>query len=104
MTARVGAQASTLPLVVQVLAKVAMQVATREAAAEARMGAPAATMTIAGREVPNFQGKTMRGVFETASSLGFEVEYAGNGIARTQFPAPGALLGPGERIRIQFAR
>jgi len=75
-----------------------------EAAAEARMGAPAATMTIAGREVPNFQGKTMRGVFETASSLGFEVEYAGNGIARTQFPAPGALLGPGERIRIQFAR
>jgi penicillin-binding protein 2B len=61
-------------------------------------------MEVKGVKVPNFQGKSMRDVLETASSMGLPLEYAGTGIARAQYPSPGAVLPPGERIRIQFAR
>ncbi len=57
-----------------------------------------------GPKVPNFQGMTMRAVLQTTSSQGLPVEILGSGIARTQIPAPGAVLPPGERIRIQFVR
>jgi membrane peptidoglycan carboxypeptidase len=57
-----------------------------------------------GPKVPNFQGMTMRAVLQTTSSQGLPVEISGSGLARTQIPAPGAVLPPGERIRIQFVR
>lgn len=57
-----------------------------------------------GPKVPNFQGKTKRAVLEESSALGVRVELAGTGIARTQYPLPGAVLRPGERVRVQFAR
>ncbi len=57
-----------------------------------------------GPRVPNFKGKTMRGVLEEAASSGTPVEVMGSGIARLQMPPPGAFLPPGEKVRIQFAR
>jgi Cell division protein FtsI/penicillin-binding protein 2 len=57
-----------------------------------------------GPKVPNFQGKTLRGVLEESSALGLRVDFVGSGIARTQEPPPGAVLPPGERVRVQFAR
>ena len=57
-----------------------------------------------GPKVPNFHGKTKRQVMEESSALGVRVEIAGAGIARRQEPAPGSVLRPGERVRVQFAR
>jgi cell division protein FtsI (penicillin-binding protein 3) len=57
-----------------------------------------------GPRVPDFQGKTKREVMEESSALGVRIEIAGSGIARRQDPAPGAVLRPGERVRVQFAR
>jgi hypothetical protein len=57
-----------------------------------------------GPKVPDFQGKTMRAVLAQSSALGLRVEIAGTGIARGQEPAPGSILRPGERVRVQFAR
>jgi cell division protein FtsI (penicillin-binding protein 3) len=59
---------------------------------------------VAGPRVPNFQGKTMRVVLEEAFTAGVGVLPAGSGIARAQDPRPGAMLRPGERVRVQFAR
>ncbi len=54
--------------------------------------------------VPNFIGMTMRSVVEQASARGLQVMVDGSGVARTQDPAPGDPLHPGERIRIRFGR
>lgn len=59
---------------------------------------------VTGPKVPDFQGKTLRTVLEQSSALGVRVEFAGSGIARRQYPQPGAVLQPGERIRVLFAR
>jgi cell division protein FtsI (penicillin-binding protein 3) len=60
--------------------------------------------TAAGPRVPDFQGKTMRDVLEQAALAGTPVETIGNGIARLQVPPAGAMLPPGEKVRIQFRR
>jgi cell division protein FtsI (penicillin-binding protein 3) len=57
-----------------------------------------------GRRVPDFQGLTLRDVVETSSAAGVPVQLVGRGVARLQAPPPGAILGPGERVRVQFAR
>jgi cell division protein FtsI (penicillin-binding protein 3) len=57
-----------------------------------------------GPRVPDFQGKTMRDVLEEAASKGTRVELTGTGIARLQMPPPGAILLPGEKVRVQFSR
>ena len=54
--------------------------------------------------MPNFQGKTMRAVVEEAGALGLPVSLDGRGVARMQVPPPGAVLPPGGRIRVAFAR
>ncbi|MGH9628829.1 MAG: PASTA domain-containing protein, partial [Bryobacteraceae bacterium] len=54
--------------------------------------------------VPDFKGKTLRAVLEESSALGIKVEFAGSGIARAQYPEPGAVLRPKERVRVQFDR
>ncbi|HYP13958.1 MAG TPA: penicillin-binding protein, partial [Bryobacteraceae bacterium] len=55
------------------------------------------------RKTPDFTGKTKRAVLEQSSALGFRVEIAGAGIARSQQPPPGAPLPRGERVRVTFA-
>ncbi|HEY1241103.1 MAG TPA: penicillin-binding protein [Bryobacteraceae bacterium] len=57
-----------------------------------------------GPRVPNFQGKTMRAVLAEAAAKGLNVLPNGSGVARVQVPAPGAVLHPGESIRVQFVR
>lgn len=57
-----------------------------------------------GPTVPEFTGKTLRKVLEISASSGVPVESQGSGIAREQYPRAGAILPPGERVRVQFAR
>jgi len=57
-----------------------------------------------GPRVPNFRGKTLRAVLAEAAAKGLEIAPDGSGLARIQFPAPGAVLHQGERIRVQFRR
>jgi cell division protein FtsI (penicillin-binding protein 3) len=57
-----------------------------------------------GPRVPNFRGMTMRAVLAEAAAKGLSVLPGGSGIARVQFPPPGAPLHQGERIRVQFAQ
>jgi cell division protein FtsI (penicillin-binding protein 3) len=61
-------------------------------------------LQVVGPKVPNFRGKTVRNVIEQSSELGLPVEFVGTGIARLQTPPAGATLGPGERVKIFFAR
>ncbi len=53
---------------------------------------------------PNFRGMTIRAVLAEAASKGLTVLPDGSGVARLQAPAAGAILHPGERIRVRFAR
>lgn len=57
-----------------------------------------------GPKTPNFQGKTKREVLSQSVSLGIRVEIAGSGVARAQIPPAGAVMRPGERVRVVFAR
>jgi hypothetical protein len=47
---------------------------------------------------------TLRAVLEESAASGLAVEVQGNGMARAQDPAPGSVLAPGARIRVQFTR
>jgi cell division protein FtsI (penicillin-binding protein 3) len=53
---------------------------------------------------PDFQGKSKRAVAEESRAAGVEVELVGEGVARAQYPRAGAVLAPGERVKVQFAR
>ncbi len=57
-----------------------------------------------GPKVPDFKGKTMRDVLAEAASQGLVIQPNGSGVARVQYPAAGAILHQGERIRVQFSR
>jgi len=59
---------------------------------------------LAGPQVPNFQGKTVRDVIQQSAALGLALEFSGDGIARGQVPAPGAILPAGQSVRVQFGR
>jgi cell division protein FtsI (penicillin-binding protein 3) len=59
---------------------------------------------LTGPLVPNFEGMTMRAVVEEASARGLAVSLDGRGVARLQVPSPGAVLPPGGRVRVVFAR
>jgi cell division protein FtsI (penicillin-binding protein 3) len=63
-----------------------------------------ASSQLVGPKVPSFTGMTMRDVMEEATARGMQVEMAGRGIARAQFPAAGVILPQGERVRIVFGR
>jgi cell division protein FtsI (penicillin-binding protein 3) len=52
--------------------------------------------------VPSFSGKTVRAVLEQALAAGLTVDVIGSGLARAQWPVAGSVLGPGERVRVQF--
>jgi cell division protein FtsI (penicillin-binding protein 3) len=51
--------------------------------------------------VPTLIGLTIRQVIEQAGSAGLEVDIVGNGIAREQAPAPGAMVRPGTKIVVK---
>ncbi len=55
-------------------------------------------------KVPNFVGKTVQDVMEQAAADGVEIDMSGDGLARAQTPAAGALLLPREHIQVRFAR
>jgi cell division protein FtsI (penicillin-binding protein 3) len=57
-----------------------------------------------GPKVPDLRGMTLRAVLEESAASGMAVEVRGSGLARAQDPAPGSVLAPGARIRVQFAR
>jgi cell division protein FtsI (penicillin-binding protein 3) len=65
---------------------------------------PFLNTSVRGTQAPNFRGKTLRGVLEESAALGLSVEVSGSGLARAQYPEPGATLMPGQRVRVQFAR
>ncbi|MGA8028146.1 MAG: penicillin-binding protein, partial [Bryobacteraceae bacterium] len=55
-------------------------------------------------KVPDFVGKTVHDVVAEAAEAGLHVDLLGDGVGREQNPAAGAVLVPGERIRVRFAR
>jgi cell division protein FtsI (penicillin-binding protein 3) len=55
-------------------------------------------------KTPDFTGKTVQGVMEEAAAQGLDVQMLGSGLARAQYPAPGAPLLPGMQIRVRFTR
>lgn len=66
---------------------------------------PPRTVIRAGAQVtPDFRGKPLRAVLETASAAGIQVSFAGSGMVRRQRPAPGDLLPPGEKIYVELER
>jgi cell division protein FtsI (penicillin-binding protein 3) len=54
--------------------------------------------------VPSLTGLPVRKVIEQAAMAGLNVEISGNGIAREQFPAAGAMVPPGTKIVVHCAR
>jgi len=62
----------------------------------------AAARLVAGLAVPDFLGLPLPIVLARALTLGLTVEPVGSGIAREQFPPPGAPLEPGARLRVVF--
>jgi cell division protein FtsI (penicillin-binding protein 3) len=59
---------------------------------------------VQGQPAPDFLGKTVRDAIQTAAGAGVQIELVGHGIARAQTPPAGAVLPPGERVRVVFAR
>jgi cell division protein FtsI (penicillin-binding protein 3) len=54
--------------------------------------------------VPNFKGMTMDAAIAAAARQQLTIAPSGTGVARLQTPPPGAVLHPGERIRVEFSR
>ena len=54
--------------------------------------------------VPSLIGLSVRQVIEQAASSGLEVEIVGNGAAREQVPASGAMVRPGTKVVVRCAR
>jgi cell division protein FtsI (penicillin-binding protein 3) len=53
---------------------------------------------------PNFSGMTLRAVLELASSKGFRIDPSGSGLVRDQYPAAGAPVAYGQKIKLRFGR
>jgi cell division protein FtsI (penicillin-binding protein 3) len=60
--------------------------------------------TLVGPRVPDFRGKSVREVIEKSSESGLPVTIEGTGVSRQQFPAPGAILTEGSKIKVLFRR
>jgi len=54
--------------------------------------------------VPDFSGHSVRDVTELSLRLGLNPVLIGSGIASGQSPSPGAMLPPGGRVTVRFAR
>jgi cell division protein FtsI (penicillin-binding protein 3) len=78
-----------------------------ESDADRRHFFQATTVVTTGPKVPSFRGMTLRQVLEESSANGLPVEVGGAvkiGLVRDQDPPAGAVLPPGKRIRVQFAK
>jgi cell division protein FtsI (penicillin-binding protein 3) len=53
---------------------------------------------------PSLLGLPVRSALETAQQAGIEIDIVGSGVAREQFPPPGAHLAPGAHVSVRFAR
>ncbi|HZR29967.1 MAG TPA: penicillin-binding protein [Terriglobales bacterium] len=53
---------------------------------------------------PSLLGLPVRAALETAQQAGIEIDIVGSGLAREQFPPPGARLAPGAHVSVRFAR
>ena len=65
---------------------------------------PALLALNAGPSTPDFRGKTVREVIEESSESGVPVFVKGRGVARAQWPRPGAPLPEGAKVRVEFRR
>jgi len=78
-----------------------------ETATVAELGDPPAAQPAPGYAsaavIPDFQGKPLPAVLRQALAAGLQIEPVGSGVARAQFPEPGAPLLPGARVRVVFA-
>ncbi len=54
--------------------------------------------------VPSLVGLNLRQVIEQTGNAGLEVAIVGNGIARAQAPAPGAMVRPGTKVVVRCER
>jgi cell division protein FtsI (penicillin-binding protein 3) len=57
-----------------------------------------------GPKTPDFTGKSKREVLSESMATGVKVVMSGSGVVRQQEPLPGAVLQPGQRVRVVFAR
>jgi hypothetical protein len=57
-----------------------------------------------GVEVPDFSGRSMRGVLVEMSRLGLQLNAVGSGTAVLQLPAPHSRVTKGARVTVQFSR
>ena len=57
-----------------------------------------------GTVAPSLLGLPVRTALETAQQAGIEIDIVGSGVAREQFPPPGARLAPGAHVSVRFAR
>jgi cell division protein FtsI (penicillin-binding protein 3) len=85
------------------------QPAAQSTAAQPQLGPQASGKQViiseAGQlRAPSLVGLSVRQVIEDAGRAGLEVEIFGNGTAREQTPAPGAIMTPGTRIVVRCAR
>jgi cell division protein FtsI (penicillin-binding protein 3) len=64
------------------------------------------SVQLSGPVAPNFLKMTMRDVVQQSSEQGIPVDFAGRrtGLVRSQHPAPGEPLGPGQRVRVNLGR
>ena len=61
------------------------------------------TPSTVGPRVPDFRGKTLTSAVSQSVALGMTLDIRGRGLVRRQSPAPGAVLGAGEKVRLTFA-
>jgi membrane peptidoglycan carboxypeptidase len=62
-----------------------------------------ASPELLGPRVPDFRGKSLVAVLRQSASLGLDVRVIGQGLARQQQPAPGAVLPPGSAVKVEFS-
>jgi cell division protein FtsI (penicillin-binding protein 3) len=64
---------------------------------------PPAGPELAGPRVPDFRGKPVLNVLRQSAAMGLPVEILGQGTARMQKPAPGAILPAGGKVQVEFS-
>lgn len=68
-------------------------------------GVPPALLAMnTGPATPDFRGKTVREVIQESSETGVPISVQGRGVARAQWPRPGAPLAEGTKVKVQFRR
>ncbi len=76
----------------------------KEAMGNSESDAGVSQAASSGLTVPSFIGETVKNVIQEAAENGIEVDMFGEGLAREQNPVAGAVLNPGEHIRVRFAQ